>query len=125
MPRLMSVAFTEQAVRRREKIVTRRAGWWLDRRGRRILRTGDRITLCRKVMGRRPGEPLERICDVEIVSVRREPLNQAGRGRELELEGCGQMTFTEFAAAYFNPQGIAAGDLVTRIQWRYLDEPEV
>ena len=67
MSRLMSVAHTEQAVRERRKTVTRRLGW-------RFLKPGDRLTLCRKVMGRKPGEPLERIAEVEVVSVRREPL---------------------------------------------------
>ena len=69
MPRLMSVSLTETQVRARTKTVTRRAGWLM-------LRPGDRLTLCRKVMGRRKGEPLERITDVEVISVRREPLNR-------------------------------------------------
>jgi len=63
----MSVSITEQAVRDRTKTVTRRLGW-------RFLKPGDRLTLCRKVMGRKHGEPLERIAEVEVVSVRREPL---------------------------------------------------
>lgn len=64
----MSVAFTEQAVRDRTKTVTRRKGWL-------FAKPGDRVTLCRKVIGRKPGQrALERICDVETVSVRREPL---------------------------------------------------
>jgi len=56
--RLMSVALTEDAVRARAKTVTRRLGWL-------FLRPYDRLTLCRKVMGRkrRDGtiEPLVRI----------------------------------------------------------------
>lgn len=32
MPRLMSVAYTEDAVRERRKTVTRRKGWWEDSR---------------------------------------------------------------------------------------------
>lgn len=59
MSRLMSVSLTEQAVLERRKTVTRRLGW-------RFLKPGDRLTLCRKVMGRKPGEPLVRICDVEV-----------------------------------------------------------
>jgi hypothetical protein len=39
-----------------------------------MLRADDQLTLCRKVMGRRPGEPLERIAAVQVTSVRREPL---------------------------------------------------
>src|SRR3954449_12954490 len=56
--RLLSVALTTQAVRERRKTVTRRLGWL-------FLKPGTRLTLCEKVQGRRPGEPLVRICDVE------------------------------------------------------------
>ena len=124
MPRLMSVAFTEQAVRERRKTVTRRKGWT-------FLKPGDRLTLCRKVMGRKPGEPLERICDVEVVSVRREPLCAvAGPYRqnggdvewpELIAEGFPDIGPGEFMRTYFRPQGIGATDDVTRIEWRYVD----
>lgn len=67
MSRLMSVSFTEQAVVERRKTVTRRKGW-------QFLKPGDRLTLCRKVMGRKKDEPLVRIAEVEVVSVRRESL---------------------------------------------------
>lgn len=67
MPRLMSVAMTEQAVVDRIKTVTRRKGWWLDKNGRHLVKVGDRLTLCRKVMGRKPGEPLVRLAEVEVV----------------------------------------------------------
>lgn len=63
----MSVSLTEDAVRARRKTVTRRKGWT-------FLRPGDRLTLCRKVMGRKAGEPLERIAEVEVVDVRRESI---------------------------------------------------
>lgn len=124
MTRLMSVAFTEDAVRERRKTVTRRKGWWTDKNGRRLLKPGDRLTLCRKVMGRKAGEPLVRICEVEVVDVRREPLyhmESHGYGDfELEREGCGHLTFEEFRQNYFTPQGIGPLDDVTRIEWRYL-----
>lgn len=79
MPRLMSVAFTEAAVRERRKTVTRRKGWLM-------LKPGDRLTLCRKVMGRKKDEPLVRIAEVEVVSVRREPLWTGVRDRPEEME---------------------------------------
>lgn len=133
MSRLMSVAFTEAQVRARTKTVTRRKGWWTDRRGRRLVIPGDTLTLCRKVMGRKPGEPLVRICNVEIVDVRREPLM---RGLlvpgELEAEGFPDLerrqrehgdanAAAEFIDRYFTPQRIGWNDYVTRIAWRYLD----
>lgn len=114
MPRLMSVAFTEEAVRDRRKTVTRRAGW-------RFAKPGDRITLCRKVMGRKAGEPLVRIVDVEVISVRREPLG-AVTADDVAREGFPGMTPAEFVDRFFvRAQRMAVGDDVTRIEWRYLD----
>jgi hypothetical protein len=113
MPRLMSVAFTEQAVRDRTKTVTRRKGWA-------HLRPGERLTLCLKVMGRKKGEPLVRIVDVEVISVRREPLS-AITADEVAREGFPGMSPTEFVRRFFvEPQGIQPGDLVTRIEWAYV-----
>lgn len=123
MARLMSVAFTEDAVRDRTKTVTRRKGWT-------FLKPGDRLTLCRKVMGRKKGEPLVRICDVEVVDVRREGLGDillldADEGyAEVEREGFPGMSPWAFLARYFvGAQGmLPSRDDVTRIEWRYLDE---
>lgn len=135
MSRLMSVAFTAQAVVERRKTVTRRAGWWEDKRGRRIIQPGDRLTLCLKVMGRKKGEPLVRLVDVEVVSVRREPLcavagsyvldenGGVAEWPEMTAEGFPDMHPTEFMARYFTEaQGIGPMDEVTRIEWRYLDD---
>lgn len=131
MPRLMSVAFTEPQVRDRTKTVTRRVGWWEDKNGRRILQVGARLTLVRKSMGRKPGEPLVRITDVEIVRVTREPLGLllpewAGCPKygieEMKLEGFPGIDPGVFVHRYFiTAQGIAPDDLVTRIEWRYVE----
>lgn len=115
MPRLMAVSLTEAQVRNRTKTVTRRTGW-------RMLQAGDRLTLCRKVMGRKPGEPLERITDVEVVSVRREPLD-AITPADVAAEGFQDLTpaqFTEFFCR--THKGCAPGSEITRIEWRYLDQ---
>lgn len=126
MSRLMSVAFTEEQVLRRQKTVTRRLGWWKDKTGRRLLLPGDTVTLCRKVMGRKPGEPLVRITDVEIVDVRREQLSDVVLPGELAAEGFPEWDndvagACEFIVRFFVPQGIDHADEVTRIEWRYLD----
>lgn len=121
----MSVAFTEQAVRERRKTVTRRKGWWTDKNGRRIIQPGDHLTLCRKVMGRKKGEPLVRIAEVEVVSVWRECLWQGVRNRpdEMEREGFPGMDPMTFVERYFRrAQDIDFMDDVTRIEWRYLDD---
>jgi len=132
----MSVSFTEQAVRERRKTVTRRKGWWEDSRGRRILKPGDHLTLCRKVMGRKPGEPLERICEVEVVSVRRESLMRLYGSyygpregyfyalEEVAREGFPGMPPAAFVRQFFtHAQGIPADADVTRIEWRYVCSP--
>lgn len=110
----MSVALTEQAVQARTKTVTRRAGWLM-------LKAGDRLTLCRKVMGRRAGEPLVRLVDVEVVSVRRERLD-AITAEETTLEGLGHMTPAEFVEFFVSThKGTAPESDITRIEWRYLE----
>jgi hypothetical protein len=109
----MSVALTEDAVRARTKTVTRRLGW-------QVLRPGDRVTLCRKVMGRRRGEPVERIVDVEIVDVRRERLD-AITADDVVLEGFPSWTPAEFVAFFCRThKGCTPDSEVTRVQWRYL-----
>jgi hypothetical protein len=134
MPRLMSVALTTDAVIERRKTVTRRKGWWLDKNGRRLLNPGDTLTLCRKVQGRKPGEPLERLAEVEVISVRREPLaavagpyaydqNGGYVWPEVIAEGFPDMAPDDFMRRFFlEPQGIRPMDDVTRIAWRYLPE---
>lgn len=118
MPRLMSVAFTEEAVRDRTKTVTRRKGW-------QVLKPGDRLTLCRKVMGRKAGEPLVRLAEVEVVSVRRELLCaiRTGGADEMAREGFPGMDVDEFMQRYFiDAQGIYPLDHVTRIEWVYVGD---
>ena len=46
MPRNMSFALTTEQVRRREKTVTRRRGWW-------FLKPGDIVTAVKKARGLR------------------------------------------------------------------------
>lgn len=138
MTRLMSVSHTTQQVRDRTKTVTRRLGWWEDKNGRRILKPGDRLTLCEKVMGRRKGEPLVRICDVEVVDVRRERLWDITND-DVRREGL-TATDADFGEWWWpNESGVCwpttdawarwfsaamkcdPNTTVTRIEWRYLD----
>ncbi len=70
----MSFALTEQSFLDGTKTMTRRLGWWTDKRGRRLLLPGERITGCRKVMGRKPGEPLVRLGEALVTDVYRQRL---------------------------------------------------
>ena len=113
MARLMSVALTERAVVERRKTVTRRLGWA-------HAEPGMPLTLCRKVMGRKAGEPLVRLAEVEIVSVRRERLD-AITDDEVAREGF-QTASAEWFVDFFTEEMKCAPDTeVTRIEWRYLD----
>jgi hypothetical protein len=116
MPRLMSVALTKDQVRARSKIVTRRVGW-------EFLKPGDQLSLCEKVQGRRRAggvvEPLVRIVDVDVVSVRRERLD-AITAQDVDLEGFPEMTPPEFIAFFCGShKGSTPDTEVTRIEWRY------
>ena len=139
MPRIMSCAETTQAVLDETKTVTRRLGWWEDRRGRRLLKPGDELSLVAKAMGRKPGEPLVRLALVEVVDVRREPLDTI-TDEDVHREGvveqvrawrdhCQMFDYAEepgdlglwFPIWYRRTFGCERDATVTRIEWRYLD----
>lgn len=114
MPRLMSVSLTEPQVLARTKTVTRRLGWLM-------LKPGDRLTLCRKVMGRKKGEPLVRVAEVEVVSVRRERLETI-TADEVAAEGFPGNSVAGFVEFFCQThKGCKPESEVTRIEWRYLD----
>lgn len=119
MSRLMSVSLTEQAVVDRRKTVTRRLGWT-------FIKPGERLTLCRKVMGRKPGEPLVRLAEVEVVSVRRERLS-AITPLDVKAEavpGMEKAAPYQWARWYADKMGMGGNidGWVTRIEWRYVGE---
>lgn len=130
MSRLMSTSLTEQAVRERRKTVTRRLGW-------QDLTPGTHLTLCKKVMGRkrRDGtvEPLVRLAEVEVVSVRRERLWDITDDDilrecvdpavfEEHYVDTGQPTTGAWVAWFCEQMDVMPDAVVTRIEWRYLDE---
>lgn len=108
----MSVSLTENTVVARTKTVTRRRGW-------RFLTPGDRLTLCRKVMGRKPGEPLVRLAEVEVVDVRRERLHDI-TFEDVANEGFPGATPLWFVQFFTDHMGGDPRQEVTRIEWRYL-----
>lgn len=110
--RLMSVSLTEPQVRARTKTVTRRLGW-------KFAKVGDQIMLCRKVMGRRSGEPLVRICPVEIIDIRREPLWEI-TDEDVAREGFDGDDRFDFIEFFCEAMRCTPDAEVTRIEWRYL-----
>ncbi len=109
----MSVAKTKEQVHNRSKTVTRRLGW-------EYLEPGDRLTLCEKVQGRRKGEPLVRIAEVEVVSVRRERLD-AITADDVAREGFPDWTPLAFVNFFTAEMKVAPDVEVTRIEFSYLE----
>ena len=122
MSRRMSCSMTVDAVRSRQKTVTRRhVDTW------KTLKPGDRLTLIEKGMGLAKGERQVVLAEVEVVSVRVEPLgNVRHEENATEREGLPDMrpfAFIVFWAdghGYTNdPDWLAVP--CRRIEWRYLD----
>lgn len=64
----MSFAMTTDQMRKGLKDVTRRFGWWK-------LKPGKQIWAVEKGMGLKKGEKIKRICLIQVISTRTEPLN--------------------------------------------------
>jgi len=110
MPRLMSFALTRDQILDRSKTVTRRLGWA-------YLKPGDRLTACNKVMGRK-GAPLERLAELQVTSIRREPLSEITPA-DVIREGFPSLGPADFVAMFCRAMHCAPEQLVTRIEFDY------
>lgn len=124
MPRLISVAHTEAQVVAGTKVATRRLNWWTDKNGRRLVLPGDTLTCCRKIMGRKPDEPLVRIRDVQVEDVARAQLRVQFTDHDAADEGFPDWTYDEFVAFYCDTFKVTPETVITYIRWRYLTEGE-
>lgn len=102
------------------KDVTRRLGW-------RDLSPGSYLMGCRKCQGLKPGESLERLRIIHIVSVRRERLD-AITAEDVYREGFPGMTPEAFVAMFCKHMGCKPETTVTRIEFEHcsttFDTPE-
>ena len=128
MSRLMSFALTEASFLDGTKTMTRRLGWWTDKNGRRLLLPGDRITGCRKVMGRKKGDPLVRLGEAHVTAVYRQRLIDMPDGDVIregvpvenfdEVDGnTGHPPAWEWTRWFAKAQGCLAVDEVTVIEF--------
>lgn len=131
----MSVSMTLDAVRARQKTVTRRhVESWIH------LKPGDRLTLIEKGMGLAKGAKQVVVAEVVVVSVRVEPLGRV-TAEEVALEGLWDQAMVAMDARQFDSapdwfiafwcdghgyRGLSPeqeGDVeARRIEWRYLDD---
>lgn len=116
--RNISFSLTESQFLDGSKTVTRRLGW-------KFLKPGDRLMGCRKCMGLKPGEQIVRLGEIEVVSVRLEPLNRmaadASYGQqEAVREGFPQMTGGQFVGMFCKHMKTQPDQEITRIEFRHV-----
>lgn len=112
--RSISFALTTEQFLNGTKDVTRRLGWA-------NLKPGTRLMGCRKCMGLKPGEALERLRVIEVVSVRREPLEDIGTyAADCRREGFPDLTPLEFVQMFCRHMQREPETIVTRIEFRHL-----
>ena len=110
--RLISFSLTTPQFLDGSKDVTRRLGW-------KKLKAGDRLMAVRKAMGLKRGEHPEKLGEIEIVSVRREPLYEIDAA-ECIREGFPGMHPDAFIRMFRAHMGCIESDEITRIEFRRL-----
>lgn len=118
MPRNMSFSLTTEQVRSRTKTVTRRLGW-------KFLSVGTTLNACVKCMGLKPGEKIDRICQIRVKHIDREPLRRLLRSpvygqQECAREGFPEMVPQEFVDMFCREMGCSIDEEVTRIAFEYV-----
>jgi hypothetical protein len=108
----MSFALTTNQIINKTKTVTRRNGWW-------FLRPGDVVNAVEKAMGLKKGETVRRICQIQILSTRREQLNQIAP-EDVAKEGFPQWTSADFIEMYCAHNHCEDTATVNRIEFRYI-----
>ena len=113
MPRNISFAMTTDQVIARKKDITRRFGWH-------FLKAGDRLNGVKKAMGLKKGEKIERLCQIEVVSVRLEPLNAITQD-DVIREGFPDWTPQDFIDFLVKHYKCDPAKPVNRIEFKYID----
>lgn len=109
----MSFALTTKQVRNKTKDVTRRLGWW-------NLKPGDIVNACVKCMGLKKGEKVEMICQIRIISTRKEPLFVISRA-DIIREGFPGMEQGEFVEMFCKShKGCLPQTDINRIEFEYV-----
>lgn len=119
MPRKISMAMTIEPIRRHEKFVTRRFGWW-------FLKPGDVLDVVEKTMGLKLGEKHKPIIDIwgnpvqiQIVNTRPEPLNAIDH-HDVTREGFPGMTPSQFVNMLVKKYNVPGNQICNRIEFTYI-----
>ncbi len=111
--RNMAFSMTTPQVKARTKTVTRRFGWV-------GVENGDLLCAVEKGQGIPKGGHVVRICVIEVVSHRWEPLNAITK-RDVIAEGFPDLTPDEFVRMFADPKHLAYDVPVNRIEFKYGD----
>jgi hypothetical protein len=118
----MSFSMTTEAVRRREKTVTRRLGWW-------NLKPGTVLQAVEKAQGLKKGEHVKPICLIRVVKVSSEGLYQIDNrelhsgNEEVRREGFPDLSIYEFIDMFCKANHLrSSAASVNRIEFEYVDE---
>lgn len=112
MPRNISFAMTTAQVNAKTKDVTRRFGWW-------FLKRGDKLCGVKKAMGLKKGEQIERLCSIEVISVRGEPLDAITQD-DVIREGFPDWTPEQFVDFIVEHYKCPRDKIINRIEFRYV-----
>lgn len=108
----MSFRLTTAQVKNRTKTVTRRLGW-LD------LKVGEQLQAIEKGQGLKKGETVNKLCVIETVEVRREPLH-AIQHDDCRKEGFPELTPWEFCDMFCKSHKHTDFETtITRIEFKY------
>ena len=113
MPRNMSFFLTTEQIRNRTKTVTRRTGWG-------NLKPGEIVNACVKCQGLKPGEKVERICQIRIVSNTPEELWRITKPGCV-AEGFPDMSPDAFVAMFRKHMGGGVNQIVNVIEFEYVE----
>ena len=105
---------TTAQIKNRSKTVTRRRGWS-------FLKHGDILNACVKCMGLKKGEAIQKLCQIRVIDVRVEQLNVITQ-EECFKEGFPEKTPEEFVTMFVTHTGGLTCELITRIEFEYVEE---
>jgi len=112
MPRNMSFMLTTEQIRNRTKTVTRRLGWW-------FLKPGDIVNAVEKGMGLKKGEKVKRICQIRVVSTRKECVAYISMS-DIIKEGFGNVPLEDFINLFCEHNDCNPYTIVNRIEFEYI-----
>ena len=116
MPQNMSFKLTVPQIRAGTKNVTRRLGWW-------FLYPGDIVNAVEKCRGLKKGEKVKVIRQIYIIATYRQSLTRID-AVEVIREGFPGMTPYDFIEMFKKANHCSGLEIVNRIEFKYVDEPE-